>query len=265
MTKKILLTSGCSFSYEDWCWPGHLSHKINYDLINKSMSCQGNGLILKKLIYGVTDLLENTSNEDILVGVMWSGMDRHEFYLDYPKKLKNIDGWIENPTSVVEGKKNWMILNHHWKTPESEMWYMNYHSRIESAIFTIQNILMAQWFLKEKNIKYFMTTYMDIFNKWKNEINTTEVKYLYNLIDFNHFLPVNGCYEWVIENHKEKGFHNGNPLFNLHPISFGHEMFTNEVIIPYLIDKKILDEQEILADKWHNFIKDRPSIKPKLI
>ncbi len=42
--KKILLASGCSFTFEPWNWPGHLSQKLDINLLNVGMASQGNGL-----------------------------------------------------------------------------------------------------------------------------------------------------------------------------------------------------------------------------
>ena len=31
-----------SFTFEDWNWPGHLSRKLNLNVMNKGMASQGN-------------------------------------------------------------------------------------------------------------------------------------------------------------------------------------------------------------------------------
>ena len=47
----------------------------------------------------------------------------------------------------------------------------------------------------------------------------------------------NGCYEWVKNNCKERGFNsvdlNGSIDIH-HPNDYGHEMFTKEIILPFL-------------------------------
>lgn len=89
-----------------------------------------------------------------------------------------------------------------------------------------------------------MSTYMDIF-KDESTNNHPDVKYLYDMIDFSKFLPVNGCFEWVKENYP-KEFRvvdeNGN-ILDFHPTEKGHEKFTDEVIIPYLKEKNIIYDE----------------------
>ena len=86
-----------------------------------------------------------------------------------------------------------------------------------------------------------MTTFMDIFQKNDNHLlNNLDIKYFYDMINFSKFLPVDGCHEWVKINCKEKGFNKPdiNGYVGIHPNSYGHERFTNEVIIPYINEIK---------------------------
>lgn len=250
---KTLIASGCSFTFETWNWPGFLSNSIGAKLINVGMGSQGNGLISKKMMYALDNELKDKSPDDIIVGIMWSGIDRNEFYVDDIsdlndlKKLKSIDKWTFNPTSVINGEENtnWVITNSHWKNKHSKLWYENYHTNIGSMVNTIQYILLTQWYLERKNVKYFMTTYLDIFHgeHSKNFIAHPEVSYLYDMIDFSKFLPISGCHEWVKEHYGDKDGFNApdiNGYIGIHPTKYGHEMFSNEVIIPFLNEKKIL-------------------------
>jgi hypothetical protein len=232
--KKTLIASGCSFTFEPWNWPTFVADEMGYDLINVGMGSQGNGLISKKLIYRVTQELKTKKPEDIIVGVMWSGIDRNDFYVDN-LTVDNIDGWIENPTSVVENRKNWLVTNIHWKTKQSKIWYEHLHTDIGSIIQTIQNILLTQWFLERNDIKYFMMSYLDIFSMYNFDVKThPEIEYLYNQIDISKFVPIEGCREWVVENYPKHGFFDVSN--ELHPNEFGHLKFANEVIVPYLKD-----------------------------
>lgn len=234
MENKILLTSGCSFTFENWCWPTFVANEINYELLNIGMASQGNGLIAKKTIYNVKKLLETHNPENILVGIMWSGVDRHEIYIDKNVNYKNTDGWDINPTNIIEGdlNKRWLILNHGWKLDEAQLWYNNFHTFIGSMVNTLEYILLTQYFLKQHNIKYFMTTYKFIFEDWL--IENVECDYLYNMIDFDKFLPINGCLEWLIENHNQESFNFPEISMHEHPTENGHKIFAKEVILPYL-------------------------------
>lgn len=238
-TKKVFLASGCSFTFEPWNWPTYVAETMNWDLLNVGMASTGNGLISKKIIYNIGKLLEIKKPEDIVVGIMWSGFDRHEFYVDHHMSMENINGWVQNPTSILNGNNNWVITNIHWKNTHAKIWYENLHTNVGAMITTIENILRTQWFLEKHNIKYFMSSYLDIFNySGANHIvNHPEVKYLFDMIDFSKFLPVEGCHEWV-KKHYEKtgGFNppNGNGVIGIHPTPFGHQRFSEEVIIPFI-------------------------------
>jgi hypothetical protein len=243
-TKKILLASGCSFTFEPWNWPTFVSNEMNWDLLNVGIASSGNGLISKKIIYNVNELLKTRKTEDIVVGIMWSGFDRHEFHIERPSYIENVNGWVENPTSIIKNRKNWVITNIHWKNTHAKVWYEYLHTNVGAMMITIEHILRTQWFLEKHNIKYFMTSYLDIFNYQGANIlvNDPEVKYLYDMINFDTFLPINGCHEWVKENYQFTGGFNppdGNGVVGIHPTEFGHKKFANEVIVPFIKNKII--------------------------
>lgn len=242
MNKKTLLASGCSFTFEPWCWPTYVSTPLNYDLLNVGMACQGNGIISKKVIYNVTELLKTHKAEDILVGVMWSSIDRIEFYVENYNMPSNIDGWIENPTTLVKDP-NWLLTNISWEIPEAKMWYEEFHTQIGGMIKTLEHILYTQMFLEKHNISYFMSSMNNIF--LQHEINHEESKYLYDLIDFKKFIPVKGCFEWLYENHVKDAFNEEpksiKPWHMLHPSENGHKIFANEVILPHLKVNKLIN------------------------
>lgn len=163
--RKTLVASGCSFTFEPWNWPTFLSNELNMDLINVGMASQGNGLISKKAIYIVDSLLNDGKNpEDILVGIMWSGPDRHEFYTSDTSRLTNIDNWVENPTSVIPHPdnlyRNWIITNCHWSVNNSQLYYKYFHHNVSAMIQTLQNILLTQLYLEKKRCKIF---YVNLF------------------------------------------------------------------------------------------------------
>ena len=241
--KKVLIASGCSFTFEKWNWPGHLGGNLDLNIINVGMGSQGNGLISRKLIYAVETALKKYSPDEILVGVMWSGTDRSEYHTHDGSNVNywgfnQIDNRIKNPTNVVKDLYNWRIINHHWDNKESLNYYENYHTAIYGMVSTIEHVLRVQWYLKHLGIDYFMTTYMDIFGD-NILIENMEVEHLFKMINFNTFLPVRGCYEWVKENYKEIGLP-PNDKTATHPTSFGHRKFAEEVIIPHLIEKNII-------------------------
>lgn len=263
---KVLITSGCSFSettnHEEanWrTWPAHLYKNLeSYDFTefrNSAMGSQGNGLISRGVMYNVIDCLKTYKPEDILVGVMWSGSNRSDYRCHNPDLLswqgENIDGWIENPTSFVRNAhKHWVIMNIGWRNEEAKIYYKNFHDFIGCTIVSIEHILRLQLFLKSKRIKYFFTNYVDhnIIDRTniEYEIHRLEIDYLYDQIDFTDYLPVSSEHRWVYENATDKEqyrkdhLYNGNVSAWIHPQKHHHKQFTDEVIMPWLLERNYI-------------------------
>lgn len=235
---KMLITGGCSFSecVSPWSytWPRHLANLlIDRHHISTAMGSQGNGLISRKLIFQIQ---KNLANNDILVGVVWSGPDRHDFYVDRKLSLINTDGWMENPTTVVDDSPgNWIITNPWWSNNYSTDYYKIFHSSHGSLIYSYEHIIRTQLFLEKHNIKYFMSTYTsEVFPK--EHLDHPEIRYLYDMIDQTKFLPVDGIHEWC-RDYSGLEF----PLKgDNHPSGEQHNLFTKKVIIPFLKDKKYI-------------------------
>jgi len=224
--KTKLITGGCSFSLTSQnikdhhpTWPDFLAQELDADLTSKAMGSQGNGLISRGVIYEVSQRLHEA--DEMLVAIMWSGTDRHEIYTSEPL-FENIDMWAENPTGFVNSRnKNWQILNPHWMTEKSDIYYHKLHHATFGYINTMEHILRTQWLLQKYNINYFMTSFMDIF---KDMPRTKELTHLYALVDWEKFLPIRGMYEWC----------DGCEGTGDHPSVEQHERFVKEVINEYL-------------------------------
>ena len=229
---KVLITSGCSFSttVDDHIdtWPRHLARAMPaYTHVSKGMGSQGNGLISRSIIHACTE----NKGKELFVGIVWSGPDRHDFYLKDNNVGTNEDMWMENPTGFTKNKR-WVILNHHWRNHYARAYYGMFHDEIGANIATLEHILRTQWFLKQHGIKYFMGTYTaDVLANVDQHVDT---KHLYDLIDFDRFLPADGIYEWVKDNIGDDGF----PIKDdFHPSSYAHKQFTDSVILPFIEDK----------------------------
>ena len=238
---KHFVSGGCSFSEcitsAMHTWPGHLWEMLpGYKHVPTAMGSAGNGLISRRVIYAVSQLLKQHPPEDILVGIMWSGPSRHDYYSaeipDYIKdarnKQENLYG-MENPTNVVT-EKNWIILNHQWTYRNDRLtYYTQFHDHIGSLVYTYEHILRTQWFLKLHGIRYFMSTFNnEVCPGYKQEHN--ELTHLLEQIDFDKFLPVEGEYEWC-RDHSELAF----PVDgDNHPSQAQHKLFAQQVIWPFL-------------------------------
>lgn len=248
---KRLVVSGCSFTFENWNWPTYTAQSLSTELTNVGMGSQGNGIIARKLIFALKQLLKTENPENIIVGVMWSGVDRHDEYISVKghhtapnmSKWRNVNGFMENPTSITahDYRKNWVIMNPHWEDEYSTTWYRTFHSYVGSWVKTLESILLVQYFCKEKGIEYFMTTYMDIFKDFDK--NDLDLSYLYEEIDFEKFIPISGCYEWVKQNCGKEGLPEG---YGIHPTPYGHQKFNEDVIIPFLRDKITIPKKNII-------------------
>lgn len=253
---KHLVIGGCSFSDGPDDWPTALVNSLeNYTLHNTARGSSGNEIISRRVIHKVNELLQSESAEDIIVGIMWSGVARRCFYSDkrcemikifYPKgkrlfkeiiknqrkpKAENPEVWPKNDTCGM------------WLNATPGMDYTYYHAYIrdyyndtQSTILTLEHILRTQWFLENKSIKYFMVPYMGRWMYDNDRINPIQIDYLWNMVDKDKWLPVAGEYEWVKENstfswrNKHEDDH--------HPSQAQHEDFVNQVILPWLKEKQ---------------------------
>jgi hypothetical protein len=236
--RKILLTGGCSFSecistHID-TWPRHLEKNLpTYEHISTGMGSQGNGLISRRVIYQVTETLKHTAARDILVGIMWSSPNRHDYYTTTPPVVYKEDMWMENPTRFVpNGQGAWNIVSPQWRMPAAANYYVNFHDQIAQYIYTLEHILRTQWFLQSQGVKYFMSTYTrEVLPPIVRTHNDTQ--HLYQLLDLDVFLPVTGEYEWCRDysglSFPVKG--------DNHPSTEQHQRFTKQVILPFLQQK----------------------------
>lgn len=237
---KIIASFGCSFTqypnrYVNW--PKHLHDKTNIETLYYGQGAASNGVISKRVIFSVTELLKKYKSHEILVGIMWSGPDRYEFFHTSPNKDTfklggNVEYW-RNPFRInTESEQyNYYLLNKHFDDFYSELWYKNFHDFVGVQINTLEHMLRVQWYLKLHNIKYFMTPYAPHTLK-KDLLVHDEVKYLYDLIDLTNFLPVDDALTYMMNSpYWHKNEEDG------HPPTEANLYFTETVIIPYLKDK----------------------------
>ena len=245
MQTKVLVTAGCSFSecvnwYEQGnadnrTWPVWLAEKLSVPHYAEGLGSQGNGMISRRAMYRIEQLLAQHAPEDLLVGIMWSGRDRFEFYFQNPAKFpSNIDNWMQNPCSFVDGDPGgWVIVNPHWKHEHNAPWYRYYYNELASQIYTLEHVLNLQRYLELKNIRYFMSTNTGAtFNKESQ--HNPNIQWMWDQINWDMFLPIIGEYEWVNSTCAIPD------VGNFHPRSEQHERFVNDVIWPWLEEKKLI-------------------------
>jgi len=271
---KYLVTSGCSFTetYHIKTWPHWLNIELNTELSNYGIGCQGNSLIARKAVYGVTKLLQQgIPAQDIILGIMWSGDARTDSYFsNVPNPMidKHKTDWQFNPVNFLDKPidttdtrelsdseinylqdKNpsggWVVMNHNWQDKYSKAYYGYMYDNVNSVINTYEKCLWVQNFCQANNIKYFMSQYIKDSFFYKRKKDDKNIKWMHNSIDWQMFLPVEGCYEWCTENTEldrefiEQGLPMGgrDDYQPSHPEPEHHDLFVKKVILPFLKEK----------------------------
>lgn len=246
MTIKCLITAGCSFSQvpnADITWPFHLNERLNpEEVVYLGQGSAGNGIISRRVIYNTIKALEKYQPDEILVGIMWSGYSRREIFslseLDCYKVLGPYEQ-NKNPVSVVSND-SYYIMNAYWKDSLTTN-FMKYAFQYEdSMMISLEHILRTQWFLKNNNIRYFMSSYYyDSFNEHANDQvdntlqNNQDLKFLREQIDTSYWLPITNMYDWA---KNISTFDFARPP-DPHPSTEQHKEMVEKVLLPFLKTK----------------------------
>lgn len=238
---KFLITSGCSFSQVpniDVTWPVHLTQYLNCEAVHLGRGSAGNGIISRTIIHAVSKALKSYKSEELLVGIMWSGYDRHEFFFaEEPIDFKKPEG-SSNPQWIVSPKNEYYYqMSPHWDDQLSSTYYRMFYDQKGSQLQTLEHILRVQLFLKSLNIKYFMTKYA--YNTIDMSIITgnEDLTYVYDLIDPEHFLAIDNISTWAVNS----GISYARPD-DLHPSTTHHKEFVNTFIVPHLKTKNYINK-----------------------
>ena len=244
---KHIITSGCSFSdvVNQFSWPCHLTTSYNIECNHVGLGSQGNGLIARKAVYAVQQALQQGYKpEEILVGIMWSGPDRHDIYFEnLSSQLENTDNWRHNPTHVVENDPGgWLIMNHHWTENRNKIYYTHLHDHVNQRVLTLEKILWVQNYLDNLGIKYFMTDFMTDGFSLRQQSNPN-ITWLNNLVDKTKWLPVESMHTWCYKHWTDDHF----PILDVtlndgqqiqvrdyHPQSYMHTQFVKEIVLPFI-------------------------------
>lgn len=238
---KCFISAGCSFSQvpsNDVTWPVHVRDALYPECVYYlGQGAAGNGVISRKLIYTVQKALEIYKPEEILVGVMWSGHDRMSFYYDpdsITTKYNKIDGSDNycNPVRVAEDYNHYLV-NFHWRDDLTRTYLRYFHNDVSSHIWSLEHILRTQWFLTSAQIPYFMSEYSyDCLPRSPELLDNPEIKYLYEMIDKDKWLPIDNMWKYAIDSGIPFPRENDN-----HPGTQQHEKFVYEIVLPWLHGK----------------------------
>ena len=191
---KYILAVGCSYTIGHDCedsriiygvdvnhqygnWPHYLGKLTDRIVVNKGANGVGSFYMANQ----VYELVDEYSDEDFVVMVMWSGLHRYDM-------IEN-DEWLHSGMSKT-GREGFR---------ENYLKYM--YSNQNAYYHTILNMLNVQNFLKQKNIKYLFLTHRDILSEFYQKYE--KVTYLEKCIDWDNFYfhdGFKGCMEWCLEN-----------------------------------------------------------------
>ena len=249
-----LRTVGCSFTYAQLIgWPTMLANKLSklgHDVVlrNDGHPGAGNNYIGDKII------LEsfNPNEKPDLVVIMWSGLTRKDICIDHTDKIlmDALDGyhdyvrWAGLDTSyILSGgiKGSW-----EWNPMTKELFAPLYKVSNERSMAqdTLLKILSTQNWLKQNNVPYIMSSYVnywtdaDIVGQIDFGIKKFEdLSYLVNQIDFSQWAFVNQNKDCIYELGSTTP--NGLEEDGFHPELAVHEMWA-EILMNKLREQKFL-------------------------
>ncbi len=262
---EYLVTGGCSFSQPDSgdvTWPIHLEKHLGPKMaLHGGRGCADNTTIARLAIYNVHKLLRaGVDPEKILVGIMWSSIDRHSIYTtsdNFPHNIFNVlcaidrdpvtelpTGCHTNPVYIASDQRNQYLMHASFDDPSSKLYFEHFYDTIGAQIVSLENVLRVQWFLKHHGIKYFMTEFSwhsinDHRPPWdttpRETLTHPDVAYLQEQVDCECWLPVDNMTDWVEAN----GIPYSRPPDN-HPSTEAHNRFLNEIMLPFLKQRSFI-------------------------
>jgi len=232
---ELFISSGCSFSamtygHNTLTWPHWIDKTLQpVQSIHTGRVGQGNALIGRHIIFQVHQALQKYPANDLLVGIVWSGPWRYDFW----QELESSTNDQYNVDVVASGSRNWRILNHHWTDEDSSVFYKKFGSYIGSLVTSYENILRTQWYLQQHQVPYFMSAITEEVLPITQRQHA-EIGYLHDMIDFDHFLPIShGLFGWA-RDQSGLAFADHDPG---HLTSEQNQLFTEQIILPFLRER----------------------------
>lgn len=241
MLQKFIV-SGCSFTEGlpiegKMAWPTYVAKHINVPLNNFAANGAGNGYISRSIIHAVDAALQKLDHNDLLVGIMWSGVNRLENYHSNTDKFK-----FRTTYRVIDNDTGCYVSLRPWEEDNYTISYIkNYYDPIGSSVIALEHILRTQWYLKSIKVKYFMSMFHIAGFPEESVMENPNVKHLYNMIDWSNFLPVKNYWDWCVNSglpgYPEHLKNHSNQELRYkatHPSEEQHEGFAKQIILPFL-------------------------------
>ena len=268
MAFKHLVTSGCSFSDNVALrWPHYLAARLGIPLYNRGHGSAGNDWIAESTIYQISQLLnEGVDPKEILVVVMWSGIDRTNLFIsqrdtpyfndlladnprevvhpiNYTDSLPNTHLKADTDSGYLPGSLN-CVFNNQLVTRMKQRYISQFMNAEWLLIKSLNSWLQLQWMCDSYGITLHNFTYMDLWHypyyKFSSpqpnlplfyESYSKNTKHLFDLIDISrwHFGDnYTGMYEWCKT--KQLEFYPD----NFHPYESAHSLYVENFICPSL-------------------------------
>lgn len=245
MKTKILLTAGDSFTNcndydfkgqeDNRVWPIWLRERMpDATHYSEGLGGQGNHLIAHRTQYRTEQLLKEHPAEDILVGVMWTGVDRWEFFSTEDLGFERVTGEEVNPVKFIpEAPGSWVMTHPQYIHERNGLFYKYFYDSCWMQIQTLEAIIHTQRYLRERGVRYFMS---QSFNGCLAESRRPDpnLSWLWDQVDFSTWLPVQSMQDWCRE-------HCPIPeVNNFHPRPEQCDKFVDQVMWPYLVKQNLL-------------------------
>ena len=194
---KCVITSGCSFTtgieladyYEDKAngcessnliWSYHIKDTLWPDakFVNVARSGASNACISRRVSHAVFDALKKYDPEDIVVLVMWTGIDRREWRLGTRNEIKEHTEFKYFNSLSSDGELMLKLTTPFFKDFPNPSWedmrrkilkeenlgnimkeyYSSHVTWTNSVYATLREIEYSSLYLKNKGVKYYYTT-----------------------------------------------------------------------------------------------------------
>jgi len=249
MTKyKKLIVSGCSYTNSEYpTWAYFLSEKYNLELVNLAYSGAGNRHIANSL----TLYLEQNKCDvnEVLIGAMWSGVDRHDWYVSLPNPKyaqyhryhysNNV--FLIFPQQILEDIE--MTRDMSCRDPDLVLELAYFRGREARQLDGLMSMMYLNSYLTTKGYTFFQTHFFDpngdeSQSGYMRGSRYTDASNKFGIsctgpgmLNFAHdqFLG-----NWALN----QNFHHG--ASDYHPTPYGHESWTENVLIPQMIQQEFL-------------------------
>ena len=248
-------------------WSLHLEDIVpDSKVYNRALPGVGNAYIVRSIIWQVNELLKQNIKPNVFMQI--TSFDRKYLLLDsddlnsetdknlHTHYIPDIMPRHHSPHLAKKLNNNKVWLKHSYEEDSMMRYHYKYYHNDESALIeSLEHILRLQWFLKLNNINYKIFPGWNIINtlnhhtlqKESNEkliFSTTEVKFLWEMIDFDNFWfykNYGGITEWSIDNLPFKDRYvtgerlneNGTAL-DEHPSNIAHREFAKQVVSKWI-------------------------------